>query len=215
MAVAYIQSIDIAEDGKVHISGHLSRTNLEVSLSEMIPVAPPVDGIWNYELTVRPTSLIGANILVPFIVEAPWIGDSNANGVRIIQPSISPNEPDKETVQLKGKKVSALSEKQSNMVWLKGAHYDQAADQLVIDVKYSGGCFQHLFTLEWDGSSLESFPPQYIFNLVDLSEYDPCKALIDVQLRFDISTMDFQIDEPSKLHIGTPSYGRTLTVELQ
>ncbi len=215
MAVAYIQSIDITEDGKVRVSGHLSSTNLDVSLSEMIPVIAPEDGIWNYELTVTPTSIIGADMLVPFTVEAPWIGDSDANGARIIQPSIVPNVPDKEIVQLKGKKVAALSTKQSNMVWLIGAYYDQTANQLVIDAKYSGGCFQHLFTLEWDGSSLESFPPQYIFNLVDLSEYDPCKALIDVQLRFDISTMDFQIDEPSKLHIGTPSYGRTLTVELQ
>ncbi|MCG9770767.1 hypothetical protein L1D59_19395 [Pseudoalteromonas piscicida] len=215
MAVAYIQSIDITENGRVQVSGQLSSTNLNVSLNEMIPVVPPADGIWNYELTVTPTSMIGADMLVPFVVDAPWIGNSEANGARIIQPSNDPNTQDKETVHLKGKTVKTLTQKQANMLWLKGAHYDRSASQLVIDARYGGGCFQHIFALEWDGTSLESFPPQYMFNLVDMSEYDPCKALIDVQLRFDISTMDFRVDEPSRLHIGTPSYGRTLTVELQ
>jgi hypothetical protein len=214
MATAYIQSIDITEDGRVIVLGQLSRTNLEATLVEMIPIMPPTDGIWNYELKVIATSLTGATMLVPFSVEAPWIGDSEANGVRIIQPSIIPNEDDKETVQLKGKRVSELTQNQSNTIWLQGAHFDQSRSHLVIDIRYGGGCFPHLFALEWDGSSMKSLPPQYMFNLVDLSDYDPCKAIIHSQLRFDISSVDFQIDRPATINIVTPSYGRSLRVEI-
>ena len=158
---AYIQQIDITTDGKVVVSGQLSRTNLHVKLIEHFYVTEPENGIWSYTLEVIPTSVFGSYMLVPFSVEAPWTGNESANGVTIIQPTLQPNESDYETVQLKIKKVNSFTTKQANFIILKGATFEKSTNQLIIDINYGGGCFPHLFSLEWDGSSLESFPPQY------------------------------------------------------
>ena len=164
---AYIQQVDITTDGKVVITGQFSRTNLKAKLSEHIYLKEPEDGIWGYTLEIIPISVFGADIMVPFVVEAPWTGNNNANGVRVTQINLNPKEPDYETIQLKVKKVDSFTEKQSNLLILKGASFNKSTNQLVIDVSYGGGCFPHLFSLEWDGISLESFPPQYNFSLVD------------------------------------------------
>lgn len=200
---AYIQQIDISNDGKVIVSGQLSRTNLNAKLIEHEYVAEPQDGIWSYTLMVIPTSVIGADIMVPFKVEARWTGNESANGVRIIQPNLKPNESDYETIQLKVKIVESFTSKQENLTVLKGASFIKKNNQLIVDINYSGGCIQHLFSLEWDGLSLESNPPQYNFILVDLSDYDPCRAILPTQLRFDIDTPSVQLDRPSIINLGT------------
>lgn len=69
---AYVEQIDITPDGKVIVSGQLSRTNLKVVLSGLIYVKAPADGIWGYTLELIPTSVIGADVLVPFSVTADW-----------------------------------------------------------------------------------------------------------------------------------------------
>lgn len=212
---AYIQQIDITTDGKVVVTGQLSRTNLDVRLNEHIYIKEPKDGIWGYTLEVIPTSVFGADMMVPFVVEAPWTGNHEANGVRITQPTLQPDQTDYETVQLKVKKVESFTEEQSNLLVLKGASFDKSAKQLIIDINYGGGCFPHLFSLEWDGISLESFPPQYNFNLVDLSDYDPCRALLPAQLRFDIDTPEIQLDRPSTVNLGTVSGNGQIKIELQ
>lgn len=212
---AYIQQIDITTDGKVVVSGQLSRTNLNVNLNEHIYTKAPKDGIWGYTLEVIPTSIFGADMMVPFSVEAPWTGNENANGVRVTQPTLDPDEPDYQTVQLKVKKVENFTTEQANLIRLKGATFDKLTNQLVIDINYSGGCFPHLFSLEWDGLSLESFPPQYNFNIVDLSEYDPCKALQSAQLRFDIDTPGIQLDRPSVINLGIAGSGRQIQVDIK
>lgn len=213
MNTAYIQSIDITKSGKVIVSGQ-RLGNLCVALRENIPIQPPTDGIWDYDLDIT-TSVNCATIMKPFMLEAPWIGDENANGLRITQNSLEPTQPDRITIQLKGKKVSNFTSTQENQITLKGAAYDLLQKQLIIDVLYSGGWFSHLFSLEWDGQPLESYPLQYNFNLVDLSEYDAARSIETPQLRFDISTPDFQIDIPSEIIIRTPGYGKTLRLSLK
>ena len=211
---AYIQQIDITTNGKVVITGQLSRTNLDVRLNEHIYIKEPEDGIWGYTLEVIPASVFGADMMVPFVVEAPWTGNHEANGVRITQPTLQPDQTDYETVQLKVKKVESFTEEQSNLLVLKGASFDKSTNQLIIDINYGGGCFPHLFSLEWDGISLESFPPQYNFNLVDLSDYDPCRALLPAQLRFDIETPEIQLDRPSTINLGTVRGNGQIKIEL-
>ena len=154
-------------------------------------------------------------MIVPFAVEAPWTGDENSIGVRISQPSLVPNMPDLDTVQLKARKVKDFTTDQANFVILKAGSFDKKTKQLVIDINYTGGCFPHLFALEWDGSSMESNPPQYNFNLVDLSDYDPCKALLPAQLRFDIDTTDIQLDYPSFINLGTIGVGSQLSIRIE
>ncbi len=212
---AYIQQIDITADGKVVIKGQLSRTNLEVKLIEHIYIQEPQDGIWGYTLEVVPTSVFGADMMVPFVVEAPWTGNDRANGVRITQPTLDPEHVDYETVQLKVKKVETYTAEQANLLILNGASFDKSTNQLIIDIKYGGGCFPHLFSLEWDGLTLESAPPQYNFRLVDLSEYDPCKAILPAQLRFDIDTPDIQLDRPSTINIGTIRNNGQISLEIK
>jgi hypothetical protein len=212
---AYIQQIDITTDGKVVVSGQLSRTNLKVQLSEHIYIKDPKDGIWGYTLEVIPTSVYGTDELVPFSIEATWTGNEISNGVRITQPSLNSNEPDYETIQLKVKKTDNNTTEQNNFTIINGCSYNKSNNQIVIDVQYGGGCFPHLFSLEWDGTSLESFPPQYNFNLIDLSDYDPCKAIVNVQLRFDIETPEVQLDRPSIINLGTISSRRQIQIEIE
>lgn len=211
---AYIQQINITTDGKVVVSGQLSRTNLNARLNEHIYANEPKDGIWGYTLEVIPTSVFGADIMVPFSVQAPWTGNENSNGVRITQPNLQSNESDYETVQLKVKKVNSFSTEQVNLIILKGASFDISTNQLILDINYGGGCFPHLFSLEWDGLTIKTIPPQYNFNLVDLSEYDPCRAILPVQLRFDIDTPSIQLDRPSLINIGTQGNFRQIQIEL-
>lgn len=212
---AFIQSVDLTKDGKVIVTGNLPSTNLEVKLVEHIYITEPEDGIWGYTLEVLPTALFGAQILIPFIVESPWTGDKEANGLRIVQPSVNPSDSDYETVLLKIKKVEKFTEKQNNRIILEGAFFDKITSHLIIDLIYSGGCFPHIFSLEWDGLLRKSNPPQYNLNVVDLSDYDPCRALIHAQLRVDVETQDFQLQNVSSLNLLNPSGGRQLKVEVK
>ncbi|TYP99234.1 hypothetical protein C7447_102556 [Tenacibaculum adriaticum] len=211
---AYIQQIDITTNSKVVVTGQLSRTNLEVRLNEHIYVKEPKDGIWGYTLEVIPTSVFGADIMIPFVIQAPWTGNEGANGVRITQPTLQPDQTDYETIQLKVKKVDNFTKEQSNFIIIKGGSFDKSTNQIIIDINYEGGCFPHLFSLEWNGISLESFPPQYNFILVDLSEYDSCKAILPAQLRFDIDTPNIQLDRPSTINLGTVNSNRQIKIDI-
>lgn len=211
---AYIQHIDITSTGKVIVTGQLSRTNMQVKLQELIYAKEPQDGIWGYMLEVIPTSVFGADIMIPFKVEAPWTGNESANGLRITQPSLDPSQDDYETMQLKLKKVNTLTKEQSNFTVLKGASFDKQLKQLIIDISYGGGCSLHLFSLEWDGVILKSIPPQYNFTLVDASKYDPCKAILPAQLRFDIDTPGIQLESPSVINLSTLRSDRQIRIEL-
>lgn len=212
---AYIQEIDITTDGEVVVRGQLSSGNLDVKLIPHVYVTEPEDGIWGYTLEVIPTSIWGTTVMTPFVVKAPWTGNQNANGVRILQPTLEPNNPDHETVQLKVKKVEKFTSEQANLLILNGASFDKVSNQLIIDANYGGGCFPHLFSLEWDGVSLESFPPQYNFSLVDLSQYDPCKAILPVQLRFDIDTPAVQLDRPSVINLRAVGNHALVEIKLE
>lgn len=211
---AYIQSIDFTTDDKIVVSGQLSRLGLEVKLIEHIYIEPPHDGVWGFNLEVIPVSNFGPAVMVPFVVEATWTGDSNANGVRIIQPALTPQEEDYETVLLKAKKVTQFTNTQENLTVLEAASYDKNKKQLIIDVAYGGGCFPHQFELEWDGLTLESFPVQYHFKIVDKSDKDPCQAFLGAQLRFDIDTSDIQLEVPSIINLGTYNNSHQIRVKL-
>ncbi|UII32149.1 hypothetical protein LVD17_28090 [Fulvivirga ulvae] len=209
---AYIQQIDITTDKKVVVSGLLSRTNLNAKLKEHIYIKEPEDGLWGYTLEVIPTTVYGVDMMIPFSTEAPWTGNESANGLRITQSSPDPEHRDYETTLLKVKKVENFTTEQANTVVLRGASFDELTGQLIIDINYSGGCFPHSFALEWDGSILKSIPPYYRLNLVDLSDYDPCKALVPAQLRFDIETTDIRIQKPSGIIVGTPRGTRQVII---
>ncbi|MEM6532741.1 MAG: hypothetical protein AAF654_08950 [Myxococcota bacterium] len=84
---------------------------------------------------------------------------------------------------------------------------------LFIDVQYSGGCFEHAFSLEWDGQALKTNPPQYPLNLVDESRTDGCRAIQRRTLQFDISTPSLQFQSSGTLLLSVPG-GREVPVPI-
>lgn len=212
MPLAYIDTVDITDDGRLVVSGNMSSTGIEVSLTEYIYIVPPADGIWEYDLNVQVVNPLGLQVLVPFAIEAPWTGDKKAHGARVYHRDGS--TPVESTTQLKAVKVDSYTTKQHNLVWLRAAHYDTKTDNLIIDLEYSGGCNPHRFSLEWDGSQLESSPPQYVLNLVDLTAEDPCEAIIPEQVRFDMDAPGISFERPSTLRVRTPGGGPELRIKL-
>ncbi len=59
-------------------------------------------------------------------------------------------------------------------------------DSLNITIEYTGGCKEHTFDLESNGVLLKSLPPKQPIHLIHRSEIDPCRALINEKLKFDI-----------------------------
>jgi hypothetical protein len=197
----YIQGVDITKDGKVRVSGQLSATNLLAALHARVYVQPPPDGIWDYDLVETASGPIGGAMMVPFAVDAPWTGPADAKGVRVHNASPAGNEP-ATTVVASGRKVADFTTTVENHIRIVSAAV--VAGVLVVDVEYGGGCFEHIFSLEWDGATLKSMPPQYRLNLVDESPYDPCRAIIGRRLRFDISIPAFSFESPSTLRLAAP-----------
>lgn len=211
---AYIDNIDITGDKKLVVTGNLSRANIEVNLTPHVYVTEPENGIWDYSLELTSTADTGSDQMIPFRVEAPWTGSEDANGVRIVQPTIGEDEPDHETILLKAKRVDVFTSEQDNTLILDRAVYDMTNAHLVVDVRYAGGSFVHDFALEWDGISRESYPTQYDFRIVDLSEYDPSRAIIPAQLRFDIDTPLVTLDTPAIINLTTVVSAKLIQVEV-
>jgi hypothetical protein len=68
-------------------------------------------------------------------------------------------------------------------------------DKLIIDVIYGGGCREHTFQLNWDGSFLKSNPAQAVLELSHNANGDPCRMLLRERLQFDLSVI---IENPSQ-----------------
>jgi hypothetical protein len=83
-------------------------------------------------------------------------------------------------------------------------------DKLAIHVRYGGGCRQHSFQLNWDGSIMESFPPQVILELSHNNHGDNCMALLSDTLQFDLSTLEGFPAETTDLIISFPGGGTTI-----
>ena len=61
-------------------------------------------------------------------------------------------------------------------------------DTLIANVQYSGGCGDHKFEIKQNGFLMKSLPPKQPIQIIHLSTDDPCRALINVDLKFDISS---------------------------
>jgi len=61
--------------------------------------------------------------------------------------------------------------------------------QLILDLRYSGGCGPHQIGLCWEGSFLESNPVQAQLRLSHDSRGDACEAEVQEQRRFDLRSM--------------------------
>ena len=69
--------------------------------------------------------------------------------------------------------------------------YDPSAffvngDTLFLEVSFSGGCADHVFTPCWDGAFMESFPVQVDIDMVHDGHNDPCDAWLTEPLALDL-----------------------------
>lgn len=62
-------------------------------------------------------------------------------------------------------------------------------DTLEVDVGYSGGCEEHVFTACWDGAIMESSPLQARIIVEHNANEDACEAYISETLTFDLTPM--------------------------
>jgi hypothetical protein len=61
-------------------------------------------------------------------------------------------------------------------------------DTLIANVQYGGGCGHHKFEIKENGFLMKSLPPKQPLQIIHFSTVDPCRALINVDLKFDISS---------------------------
>ena len=62
-------------------------------------------------------------------------------------------------------------------------------DTLLVDVTFSGGCSQHVFTMSTNKQWLKSMPPQIHLELTHDGHQDACRELFMGTLRFDLTTI--------------------------
>ncbi len=60
-------------------------------------------------------------------------------------------------------------------------------DTLFLDVTYSGGCKEHVFSGRHDGNIMKSLPPQLNIFIDHVANGDGCRSLISKTLSFDLT----------------------------
>lgn len=164
-----------------------------VALSSVVYVKPPVDGIQDFILHGQAPSGLAATAIETFQVSALVPSADWLQGVRIINSCgtslLTLKMPVREQAPI-GDDFFGIE-----AAGLKG-------DKLIIDVRYSGGCRQHTFQLNWNGKFLKSNPAQAVLELSHNANGDTCKAIIRERLQFDLSVI---IEDPSQyiLRLGS------------
>jgi hypothetical protein len=69
-----------------------------------------------------------------------------------------------------------------------GAHYDPAADELVVDIAYRGTNADHEFSVRW-GSCSEASPPRTVGRLIDRQGNDPARGDYRVRERLALTEL--------------------------
>jgi hypothetical protein len=64
-----------------------------------------------------------------------------------------------------------------------------SGDTLVAEVHHGGGCAEHSYGLEWDGSFMESAPVQVMLVFNHDAHGDRCKALVSASPKFDLTPL--------------------------
>ncbi len=152
----------------------------DVSLSLVVYLMPPVDGIQDVVLNGTPpdgfglTSILSYSFSI-FIPETDWF-----KGVRIIDS----NNKNLTTIRTPIRNGKPIGDD-----WVAVEAAGLKGDKLIVDVIYSGGGLFHSFQLNWDGAVMESFPPQIVLDISHNSNGDMGKALISERLQFDLSVI--------------------------
>ena len=80
-------------------------------------------------------------------------------------------------------KEAQFSSSASDPFDLLGARIE--GDSMMIDVRYGGGCKEHVFALD-AGPMLKSLPPKQLLSISHDANGDNCRALITTTIAFDL-----------------------------
>ena len=152
----------------------------DISLSIVVYFMPPIDGIQDVILNGTPPEGYTLTSLMVYPLSIVIPSNEWLQGVRILnEKGISLL-----TVRTPVKKRDPIGKD-----WVAIENAGLKGDKLILDIRYGGGCKQHIFQLNWNGDVLKSNPPQIILDLSHNAHEDPCKALLSERLQYDLSTI--------------------------
>jgi flagellar basal body L-ring protein FlgH len=64
-------------------------------------------------------------------------------------------------------------------------------DVLTVTVQYGGGCEEHKFSVYSTGAYMKSMPPKLNLYMEHNGNEDPCRALIQKDIKFNLSSVQF------------------------
>ena len=146
----------------------------DARLDQRIYIVDPGDDILDFDFMARPPSGLAAQVISEVIAshDIPLQGIA---GVRI--------HAERNRMKLYLPMISEKLEPRDRFEIL-AARFE--SDQLVVEVRYGGGCQRHDFRVLWSGAIRRSNPPQADFLLTHDGHADPCRALLSETLRIDM-----------------------------
>lgn len=146
----------------------------DARLDQRIYIVDPGDGIIDFDFMARPPGERAAQV-VSEVVASHDIPLEGIAGVRIH----AEHKPMKLYLPMTGMELEPL-----DRFTILAARFE--GDQLIVQVRYGGGCRRHDFRVLWNGALRESNPPQADFLLTHDGHADPCRALRSETLRIDM-----------------------------
>lgn len=146
----------------------------DARLNQRIYIVDPGDDIVDFDFTARPPGGPAAQV-VSDVIAAHDIPLQTIAGVRI--------HAERNQMKLYVPMTTDQLEPRDRFEVLS-ARFE--SDQLVVQVRYGGGCRRHDFRVLWDGAMRESNPPQVDFLLTHDGHDDPCRALRVETLSIDM-----------------------------
>jgi hypothetical protein len=148
----------------------------DAKLVPHVYVMPPADGIWGVEFVARPPSGATARVVTDIAASMSLASLEGVAGFRV--------HARENSMTIRVPELHEGEFEPGDPFEVTDARFE--ADQLVIDVRYGGGCRAHEFHMLWSGAVRRSNPPQTSFFLVHDAHGDPCKAIKAETLRFDM-----------------------------
>lgn len=137
--------------------------------------APP-DGIWGYDFVAERPSGLAAMAIGTVTAATSMTAIDGVSGVRI--------HAAREDYVLRVPEVIEGSPPEGDEVSVQSCKIE--GDQLVLEVQTRGDAKNHRFRLLWNGTFLESNPPQAHFRLVHNALGDKTETTSQATLRFDL-----------------------------
>jgi len=78
-----------------------------------------------------------------------------------------------------------------------------SGDTLTFTVSHSGGCKQHTYGVCWDGTLLESAPPQARLKILHEDQGDRCEAVVTRDLQIDLTSLKARLQSDFQMQSGT------------